>query len=209
MVFRQVEQFELLPLPIQPYEEVVWKHAKVQPNAHVEYDGRFYSVPWGYIGQSAWIQATPTSVFVHIDEVRQATHRRQGKGQWSTVEAHLPKHRKDLRYRSRSYWEERADRIGPETGALIREVFASDDVLSLLRSAQAIVQYLEKHPVRRAENGSLLWQLPIRRHQAHSGEGLGYGAPAPSDCHVPRTSADPTVCSEYSRNLAGSAGGKS
>lgn len=155
MVFRDLEQPELLSLPEKRYEEVFWKKAKVQPNAHVEYGGRFYSVPWkGNIGKSAWIQATSSSVIIHIDDVRCATHRRHGRGQWSTVESHLPEHRRDLRYRSQSYWQARADRLGPHTGALVREIFASDEVLSQLRSVQAIVQYLEQHPVQRAENTS-------------------------------------------------------
>lgn len=48
----------------------------------------------------------------------------------------------------RSYWEERADRIGPETGRFVREVFDSDDVLHMLRPVQAIVTHLERHRLR-------------------------------------------------------------
>ena len=58
--------------------------------------------------------------------------------------------RRDLRHRSRSYWEERADRIGPEVGAYVREVFAADDVLSQLRTVQQIVCHLERFSVARA-----------------------------------------------------------
>ena len=49
-----------------------------------------------------------------------------------------------------SYWEERADAIGDEVGAYIREVFASDDVLLQLRTVQAIVTHIETFPPRRA-----------------------------------------------------------
>ena len=154
VVFREEEQTSLLPLPAKPYEKVLWKRAKVQQNSHVEFDGRFYSVPWTLIGNKAWVQATPKSVIVHVDDVRHATHRRRGKGQWSTIEDHLPEHRRDLRYRSQEYWEGRADKIGPETGGLIRETFESDDVLSQLRTVQSIVTHLESFPGQRAENAA-------------------------------------------------------
>ena len=68
-----------------------------------------------------------------------------------TNPAHLPEGRRELRHRSQQYWEERADAIGEEVGAYIRDIFASDDVLLLqLRTVQAIVTHLEDHPVHRA-----------------------------------------------------------
>ena len=45
---------------------------------------------------------------------------------------------------------ERADRVDPAVGRYIREVFASDDVLSMLRTVQAIVRLLERFPPERA-----------------------------------------------------------
>jgi hypothetical protein len=98
-----------------------------------------------------WVRATAGTVAIFHDDVRVATHDRRGPGHRSTVEMHLPEHRADLRHRSRSYWEERADRIGPDTGRFVREVFDSDDVLYLLRTVQAIVNHLERFPRERAE----------------------------------------------------------
>jgi len=93
-------------------------------------------------------------VAVFHDDVRVATHDRRGLGHRSTVDGHLPEHRVDLRHRGRTYWEERADHIGPETGRFVREVFGSDDVPSMLRTVQAIVGHLERHPRERAEGAS-------------------------------------------------------
>lgn len=47
--------------------------------------------------------------------------------------------------------EARARAIGPETLALIKDVFDQDPVLSHLRQAQAIVRPLERFPAWRAE----------------------------------------------------------
>jgi len=152
--FREVEQAALEPLPPLRFEPAVWKEARVHQDSHVIFGKRLYSVPWRLIGQRVWLRATAGTVAVFHADVRVATHDRRGLGHRSTVDGHLPEHRADLRHRSRSYWEERADRVGPQTGRLVREVFDSDDVLSMLRTVQAIVGHLERHPRERAEGAS-------------------------------------------------------
>jgi len=152
--FREVEQGALRPLPALRFEPTVWKEARVHQDSHVIFDKRLYSVPWRLIGKQVWVRATAGTVAIFHDDVRVATHDRRDVGHRSTQDGHLPEHRADLRHRSRSYWEDRADRVGPDTGRLIREVFDSDDVLSMLRTAQAIVGYLERHPRERAEGAS-------------------------------------------------------
>jgi transposase len=150
-VFEAEERAALKPLPAAAYELVEWKDALVHPDTHVAFHRRLYSVPWTLLGKTVWIRATRTSVVVYFDDERVATHERNGRGNRSTIEAHLPEHRGDLRHRSRSYWEQRAARIGPEALAYVREVFDKDEVLSMLRVAQAIVTHLETHPRDRAE----------------------------------------------------------
>jgi len=152
--FREVEQEALKPLPALRFEPTVWKEARVHQDSHIIFDKRLYSVPWKLIGQVVWVRATSGTVAIFHDDVRVATHDRRDLGHRSTQDGHLPEYRADLRHRSRGYWEERADRIGPDTGRLIREVFDSDDALSMLLTAQAIVGYLERHPHERAEGAS-------------------------------------------------------
>ena len=148
--FLSEEKAHLLPLPVKRYENVVWKQATVHADCHVHFDKRLYSAPWRLINQEVWVRATATSVAIYSDDVRVATHSRRGKKQRSTHDEHLPEGRAELRHRSRAYWEERADRLSPEVGAFVREIFDSDDVLLQLRAVQAIVTYLEKFPVERA-----------------------------------------------------------
>jgi len=153
-MFCEEEVSELRSLPEAPYEPRIWKQVKVHPDTHVCFGGRLYSVPWRWVGKQVWIQATQTTVAVFGDDTRIATHSRNTKGKRSTIESHLPEHRRDLRHRSRSYWEERAARIGPETARFVTEVFDSDEVLSQLRKVQAIVTHLEGFPPQRAEAAS-------------------------------------------------------
>jgi transposase len=149
-VFEQDEQQAMLPLPDLPFEMVVWKKAKVHTDCHVSFDRRLYSVPWKLVGRQVWIRATDTTIAIYFDDERVATHSRRAKGYRSTCDTHMPEHRVALRHRSREYWEKRADRLGDEVGAFIREVFDSDDVLSRLRQVQGIVTYLENFPAERA-----------------------------------------------------------
>jgi hypothetical protein len=154
-VFELVEKPALRPLPKIPWEMATWKLATVHRDSHVVFDKRLYSVPWRLMGQEVWLRATPATVVVYdAADARVATHDRRSPGLRSTADEHLPDHRGELRHRSRSYWEERADLIGAETGALVREVFDSDDVLSMLRTVQAMVQHLTTFPKERAEAAS-------------------------------------------------------
>jgi transposase len=153
-LFYRDEQPSLRPLPKVPYESIEWKQARVHRDTHVCFDKRLYSVPWRWVGKTVWIQATSATVAIFAENVRIATHSRTDKGMRSTTESHLPEHRRDLRHRSRSYWEQRASAIGSQTAGLVADVFDADDVLQQLRKVQAIVTHLEGFPVERAEAAS-------------------------------------------------------
>jgi hypothetical protein len=72
------------------------------------------------------------------------------RGKRSTIDEHLPEHRRDLRHRSREYWVERARRIGVDVEHLVDVIFDADDVLTQLRRVQAVVGHLERFPPERA-----------------------------------------------------------
>jgi transposase len=151
-VFSQAERAKLLPLPAKPFEMVFWREAKVHTDSHIAVEQRLYSVPWRFIGRSVWVRLTATTIAVFADDERIATHaRHEARGHRSTVDAHLPEHRVDLRHRSRSHWEERAAKMGDDVLLYVRDVFEADDVLLQLRTVQAIVLHLESFPVDRAQ----------------------------------------------------------
>lgn len=147
----EIERQHLLPLPAQRWELVLWREAKVHTDTHVQVARATYSVPWRLVGKGVLIRLTKHSVEIFWDDVRVATHERKPPGTRSTIEAHLPEHRRDLRHRSRDFWEQRADALGEDVGAYIREVFDADDVLSQLRTVQSIVTHLETFPRERAQ----------------------------------------------------------
>jgi len=145
-VFEAEERAALRSLPRARFELVVWKKAKVHADCMVSFDRRLYSVPWRLVGREVWVRATPTTVTIYWDDTRVADHSRRGRRSVSIHEAHLPEGRRDFRHRSRGYWVDRARRMGDEVGADIDAVFDADDVLSQLRTAQAMVTHLKKFP---------------------------------------------------------------
>lgn len=153
-LFKEQERTALLALPPTRYELVVWKRARLHRDCHVQIDGAFYSAPWRFLGSDLWVRCTPSSVSIHHDDAHLWTHARVPRGTRSTVESHLPEHRRDLRHRSREYWMRRAAAIGDEVAQLAGAIFDSDDVLLQLRKVQVVVCHLEDFPAERARRAA-------------------------------------------------------
>jgi len=153
-LFAEVEQRCLRSLPEHPFVPVVWHRAKVQRDSHIVFKQRLYSVPWKYLGERAWVRATPEWLYIYVDNERVAEHaRKDGHGR-TTRDAHLPENRRDLRHRGRSWWKHRAAAIGPETEALLVDIFADESVVYPVRRVQYIVSHLESFPRDRAEGAA-------------------------------------------------------
>lgn len=150
-IFNEIESPSLRPLPLQPFEPIVWKEAMVHRDSRILFQGHLYPVPWRFIGKKVWLRTTRLSVEIYSDDVRIAAHQRGVKVPKEIYDTYLPEGRVDLRHRSKDYWLNRADAMGEEVGAYIREVFELDDVLSMLRRVQSMVTMLEQHPINRAE----------------------------------------------------------
>lgn len=147
--YETIERAQMLPLPDASFEPVIWKPAKVHRDSHIVFDKRLYSVPWRLIGQSMWVRATPRTVDIYADDERVASHSRRGPNKRTTVEEHLPDGRREFRHRTRSYWLDKAEALGPEVRAFIEEIFDSDDVLYQLRTVQAVMGLLASYPPHR------------------------------------------------------------
>ena len=127
-VFEEEERALLMPLPAERYEMCEWRSAKVSPDYHVTVDYMHYSVNYSLIGEQVDVKLTSSSVTcLHGGEVVAVHPRLHGrKGQYSTVEEHMPENHAALdnpwspgRFTS---W---ARRIGPETEDAIERVMAS------------------------------------------------------------------------------------
>lgn len=150
-VFEAVERPALLPLPPVPFAPVIWKRAKVHADAHVQVRRALYSVPWKRCGQTLWVRVVGDSVQICGETERIATHERQAAGRRSTLAGHLPPEREAYAHRDRAYWEQRAERLGPDTLALVADMFEAEHVQLQLRKVQGIVTTLERADPARVE----------------------------------------------------------
>ena len=127
-VFEEEERMRLMPLPAERYEMCEWRSAKVAPDYHVTVDYMHYSVDHSLIGEQVDVRMTPSEVAVmHGGQVVASHPRLHGrKGQYSTVEEHMPENHAALDDPwSKERFASWAGRIGPETGAAIGRVMGS------------------------------------------------------------------------------------
>jgi len=93
-LFEEEERAALKALPRTRYEIVIWKKATLHRDSHVQIDGAFYSAPWRFLHRELWVRCTPHSVAIHHEDEHLWTHGRVPRGKRSTVETHLPEHRR-------------------------------------------------------------------------------------------------------------------
>lgn len=200
-VFEQLERPQMLALPIQAWEPVLWRAPKLRIDCTAIVEDARYSAPWRLIGKQLLARVTSCAVELYFEDTRVATHDRQPAGGRSIKDEHLPPERSEYRHRNRQFWEQRAEQLGDDVLAFIREVFDSDDVLNQLTKVQSIVRHLETFPVERARAAC--------RRASYFGS-YGYGAiknilskaldlePLPTAI-VPAT--DPTERPRFARNV--------
>lgn len=120
----------LRPLPPVPYEMVTRKSVTVQYNYHVAFDHRYYSVPARFVRREAEVVATASTVAVVVDGERVAQHMRSygPKGDYVTVEAHMPESHREYAGWSGDWFRRKASAVGPETLAVTEHILQSRQV---------------------------------------------------------------------------------
>ncbi len=99
-LFQEVEREALRPLPSQRYEFQTIKRATVNIDYHVEFDGRFYSVPYRLVKEKVEVWSSRSMVEIHHRGQRVASHlRADGKQRYITKPEHMPaSHRAHLEW---------------------------------------------------------------------------------------------------------------
>jgi transposase len=150
------ERGSLQALPADPFEVSEYRKSKVHPDCHIQVDRNFYSVPYQLIGQAVRVRLTPRLLEVfNSDHERVAVHARlkTSKGSFSTVDAHYPEQklaavRFDLQLIRRD-----AERLGPETTALVSLLMEGSHPLRHLRRCQGILRLSKSYSSRAIEYG--------------------------------------------------------
>jgi transposase len=132
----------LRPLPADPFELAEWREAKVHPDCEIQVDKNFYSVPYTLVGRSVRVKLGRNIVEVFDLELGRVTRhaRLRGIGQHSRYDWHYPSERlQQARYEIRNAKDD-ADRVGPQTRAVIEVLFAGQWPLRGLRRAQGVLR---------------------------------------------------------------------
>jgi transposase len=157
LLYENIDKPALLPLPVEPYELAIWKHARVNIDYHVEYEGKLYSVPYQLIGQEVDLRITEKAIEIIHKGKRVAVHSRlHGKNrEYSTVSEHMPeKHKKAAEWTPERMikW---AGTVGPNTAELvtkIMEIHKHPEVA--FRACMGIIRLSDKYTATRVENAS-------------------------------------------------------
>jgi transposase len=125
-LFCDIERAALKPLPEGRFEPAEWKKVTVNIDYHVEFDCRFYSVPYQLVRQRLDLRATTTTVEVFRAGRRVASHAREyGRRRFVTDPAHMPaSHRAHLQW-TPSRLIEWARSVSPATAAFVEKVLVS------------------------------------------------------------------------------------
>jgi transposase len=129
--FLAIEKPALQPLPEKDFEIRSYTDLKVSTNCciYLGRDKHYYSVPYQYIGQQAHVVYTRTMVSVYVDGNLIASHMRDyAAGRYTTKEEHFASNSREYRSITPQKYIERAERVLPEFGVLIRLLLTSTNM---------------------------------------------------------------------------------
>jgi transposase len=122
-LFETIDKPAMKPLPEQRYEYADCKKYKVNIDYHVEVDHHYYSVPYQLRGNVVDARITATTVELLFKGKRVASHPRSYlTGRHTTCPEHMPESHKRYLEWTPSRIVRWAEKIGPSTGALVKEI---------------------------------------------------------------------------------------
>ena len=138
--FDRGEQPALQPLPETPFDPIVAYHCQVHRDCHVVVDGRYYSVPYRWVGKRVDVYVGRRIVEIYGGTELIATHPvAQNKGQRQTRSEHYPESKRAYLENPPDRCRERAAQIG-DACAQVVDVLLSDPIQDRLRSVQALLR---------------------------------------------------------------------
>lgn len=144
VLFEQVDQSALLPLPTQPFVFAKWKQAKVNLDYHIEVERHYYSVPYWFVQQSVNVKMTEQMIEVFHDGKRIAAHER-GRllHRHTTLADHMPPEHWAYKRQSKERFVAWAQQVGVHTTRQVEAMFERKDheeqAFRTVRGLQALV----------------------------------------------------------------------
>lgn len=124
-LFELLDKPMLRSLPPSAYEFAVWRHAKVAPDYHVQFEGSYYSVPHSLVGQKVDLRVADKLLEVLSRGKRVAIHQRDNTQRFHTVVEHMPSsHRRHAQW-SPSRFNDWAKSIGVATEQMVQHLLTN------------------------------------------------------------------------------------
>jgi len=175
LLFEQVEQPALRPLPATRYEFATWRKARVNIDYHIAVaaDRHYYSVPYQLARQQADARLSAATVEIFHQSRRVASHARsQVRHGHTTDPAHMPEAHRRHAERTPSRITEWAGKTGPSTAALVAAILASRPHPEQgYRAALGITRLAGRHGSDRAE-AACARALALRSYSYRSVESI-------------------------------------
>jgi transposase len=157
-VFEAVDKPALRPLPATRYEHVEYIERRVPDNYHVEYDGRYYSVPYTLFREKVTIRAGMRMIeILNGNRERVALHQRARDGsRYVTLTTHMPKkhqYQQEINSRDGESYRAWAQTFGPATWAVVDGMLRVQVVEeSAYRSCMGVLQLGKKYGAAQIES---------------------------------------------------------
>ena len=115
--FDDHERDELMALPVQRWEPVTWRKAKVHRDWHIQLDTIKYSVPYRLAGRSVDVRIIGTAIEVLADgQIIAAHHQGRHRNGYVTDPEHAPPHYDSVAgLWTRGYFLRQGAKVGPAT----------------------------------------------------------------------------------------------
>ena len=154
-LFVSSEKNSLRPLPPTPYQMRSYRRAKVHLIGHILLfeDKHYYSVPYRYIGKQVEVSYTESAVEIFYNHERLCTHKRDYRaGKYTSSPDHLSSSHQVYSQWSLSYFQQKAQAVGPHTVAYITKLILQYSYPEIgYKQAQGIVHFTRLYDKSRIE----------------------------------------------------------
>jgi transposase len=124
VLFEQVDQPALSPLPVQPFVFAQWKQAKVNLDYHIEVDKHYYSVPYWFVQHEVQVKVSEQMVEIFHDNKRIAAHERcRLSHRHTTLPDHMPPEHWAYKRQSKERFLGWAQQVGMQTTRQVEAMF--------------------------------------------------------------------------------------
>lgn len=202
-LYETLDKPALKSLPLMEYSIGRWKlNATVSLDYHVQFENRFYSVPYQLRGEKVDIRADALSLEILSKNKRIASHViREGKGLYSTKSEHMPKSHRAYSEWSPSRFISWAGKIGENTQRLVTAILEDRPHPEMgYRSCLGILRLEKQYGADRLEKASARAFFARARSYKHVDAILKNGL---DKTPLPESSEEPTQLSLNHENVRG------